>query len=396
MKKRDILALIKRCQSKVQTLLARENLNEKQREQLEKMQMQLAYHITYVENHIKNNDKEKLENYYNQFSALEQKLNTLVPNKNKKVKVKKVIKESEQKEQTKKKRHWLRTSLITLGVVAVIATILLTCSKCSGPKQEQPEIDDPGLEQTFKKAIGDINLDNEEELREFAEDIKEQLGETTYTTEDIMQAIRLANFHLLQNKSHFANREAVLNSTEVIGDVTTVLTSDSIIVKNVADQIHITEAELQNLLTCVAKDKLSVDMFAKAKAGEVYDVYKIADVCIKNMYNENENDFYYAKAFNELMARQGITGSITPNAPINSKYSLSGMYNANVERINKLTAGRNLGPIYGDGTEIDGTYGFICVEELTKYMELTNENNVFYTLVIDDMFVSHYNQGLTK
>ena len=402
MEKRDIIALIERCQNKLEEALKRKGLSENQKEKLEKMRMQLTYHLVYVEKNIKPEDTNALKKYQEQFTQLEKNLDLMTGKAKEtktsttKVKVKEVIKEEKQKETTKKKRTWIKKALITTGVAALVVAIILSCSKCSGPKKEVPDTTEPSLEQMYEQLISDINLDNEEELREYAEAIKAKLGETTYTTEDIMAAIRLANFHHLENKSHFADRQSVLTTTRVIGDITTTLASDSIIVKDVADQITVTTEGLKDLLNCSTSDKLTIDNFADAKMQDVYDVYKIADVCIKNMYTENEDSVYYAKAFNELMARQAITGTITPNAPVATNFSLAGMYNANIKKITELTAGRNWGPIYGDGEQIDGTYGFICIEELANYLNLDNKDNIVYTMIVDDKIVSHYQNGITR
>ena len=120
-----------------------------------------------------------------------------------------------------------------------------------------------------------------------------------------------------------------------------------------------------------------------------YSIYEVLDQLTyilehKDVYSTEDRE-NAAKLYNEVMARKVRTFTLTPNSSVGQYYLAMGMYEAEHQNVKDLTAGRLYGPMYGDEEQIDGTYGFICVEELQKYTRTGNTDNAFYTDYADMM-----------
>jgi len=418
MEKSDILNLINGCIKKIEDALKKENLSEEQKEKLNKLLQSTQYHAVHVNMNVANGDKETLAKYEKHFKELDKKLDAIIlsqaepkkDKKGKKQKVKEVIPEEKQKESTKKKRTWLKWVLIICGTFIILLLILANCIKDNLDPNDDFDLDldtNPGWEQTnptydpnkdnvlYIKPIDRIDLDNQEQMVAYAKEIQKSLGLTTLSKDDIIYAIRLANLEKLDNKAHFEDRDGVYYSTKVIGEITSKLGSDSIVRKDTTQDTYLTEAQLKDILLCATDGQLNIHHFSSAKVGIKYDIYNVADLCIQGLNAKNKYSVYYAKVFNDLMAREAMAFTVAPNSPISTRFILAGMYNANSKRILKLTSGNGLTSVYGDGTRIDGYYGFICVEELEAYMQIGNENNILYTDVIDQNITTYAN-GITR
>ena len=119
----------------------------------------------------------------------------------------------------------------------------------------------------------------------------------------------------------------------------------------------------------------------------------------------NKDKVLYAKLFNEITARKFESFSVTPDSPLSTYYLMLGMFNENKDSIIALTANRNWGPIYGNvvanssvpngytGDKIDGTYGFICIEELIDHLTIGNPNYSFYSIYADEFMID---KGLSR
>lgn len=410
MNKEKVLATLNSCHKEVKKALKRTDLTTKQREMLENIESEICYNLAYVEENLLDTDYAELECYERRFQELLEKLKIIstpvsivVRPENQIVKVKEVIPEEEQKEETKNDRSKLRKTLSILGIVAIVILLSLTMKCCVQhlqSKNNENLPDEPGFEQIQddknKKPIDELDLENYDALMNYAQKIQTEIGnDANITIEDIMYAIRLANFDKLQNKAIFENRDEIYKSTEVIGKVTTELGSDSIIQKDENTDIFVTEHELKDIIMCVTDNKLSLEDFKSAKTEKGYDIYSIADICFTKIYENKETDVLYAKVANDLLARKVIAFSITEESPLSTYYTLLGMYDVNSKRLLQLTSNIGLTSVYGDGERIDGYYGFTCVEELQAYLQVGNKNNVFYTTLVDEHITSH-TKGQTR
>ena len=275
---------------------------------------------------------------------------------------------------------------------------------------EPEEVVEEVVEEPVEEAapIYYVDLDNEEALYQYAEQLSSQLGENSLlTTDEIVDAIRLANIDDINNDGLFSSRDQLYNSTYAIGDITTALGTDSIIRRNPETDIYLSEDQLKDIIACVTNNEVSIDSFESACTDKGYDIYCVAETCVRNMYDNNGDDMNYAKILNDLVARTVLSFSVVENAPLQTYYSILGIYNANGARVDELTAGQLLGPIYGNynpdtamyGTteadvKIDGTYGYICVEELRDTTYVGSEDCIFYTLIADDEVINQ--NGLSR
>ena len=406
MNKTEVLALISACKTKAERILKEKVLTNKQTKDIEACIAAADYYTTYVTHNVLETDEDELRNVndkfqemYKQLKQLAQPVSIAERKAQDLVKVEKVIPVEEQSEKVKKEKRKaseiIKNILAGIGVAALVAVLIMSLRSCDIKDKADNELESkPGIEQEEenKLNINSIDVDNYAELVGYATEIQKLLGEDyEHTIEDIMYAIRLVNFDGLDEKAIFKDRDEVCYSTNVAGDIISSLGSDSIVQKNPETDIFLEEVELLDIILCATDNKLSMDEFASAKTENGYDIYAIADVCIKGIKTENENNVLFAKVFNDLLARKVCSFSITPDSPVSTYYTLLGMYHRNSKRILELTSGIGLTSVYGDGTRIDGYYGFTCVEELEAYLHVGNENNIFYTDIIDQN-ITNYSQ----
>ena len=241
--------------------------------------------------------------------------------------------------------------------------------------------------------IGDININDYDELMEYATQIQSELkGEASskISIYDIIKAIKMANWDLLEDKSVFDNRESVVRSTYNEGLIASELGSDAIVQKDVNSDIFITKHQMTDILMCVTDNKLSIDCFDCAKVDDRgYDIYAVIDTCISGMNKhvdseveeEIEQDRLYAMVFNDVVSRavRNFTIVNSDEALVSTIYYVLGTFNATLPRNIELTAGRSYGTAYGNGHENDGGYGDICIEELSSALYIVHESTNQYT-----------------
>lgn len=408
MTKTEVLEILTECKVSTEKALKRSDLTTAQKKELSYLLTLIKQYTQHIKDNVKETETELLQQYYEQFKAMKENLKTLEANQsimlrpeNELVKVEKVIPEKEQKEETKKERNkvWeiIKNILATLGVVALITLMVMGLKSCDINKTNDEETK-PGIEQEADeniRPIEEIDIENYSELMVYSEEVQSLLGETDLSIEEIMYAIRLGNFDSLEDKAIFKDRDEIYTATAGVGEIATKLGSNSIILRDENTDIYVSEEDLQDIIMCVTDNALSLENFASAKTENGYDIYSIVDVCIKGINAGNENDVLYAKVFNDVLARKIAAFTITPDSPISTYYTLLGMYNANSKRILELTSGIGLTSVYGDETRIDGYYGFICVEELEAYLQIGNQNNIFYTDIIDEN-ITNYTQEQTQ
>ena len=407
MSKNEVLALLHSCEKKANKILERKDLTNKQRKDIEQIRATVVYYEVYVNMHVSEKDTALLQQYAIQFKGLHENLKQLeVPRsimerpEGDKVKVKKVIPENEQsyKATTERNKAWeiIKNILAILGVVAIIAMLCVSLKSCNIKDKDQLE-DKPGYEQSIDehtRPIDDIDIENYDELLSYAELLQGKLkNNEDISIEDIMYAIRLTNFDQLQDKNVFTDRDEVYESTKIAGKVASELGTNHLVKRDENTDIYLSEVELNDIIMCVTDNAININEFKDAKTDKGYDIYSVVDRCVKGINADNGKDLYFAKVFNDILARKAVAFTITEDSPISTYYTLLGMYNANSKRILELTSGIGLTSVYGDETRIDGYYGFICVEELEAYLHVGNENNLLYTDVIDQNIT---NYGLSQ
>jgi len=400
MTKAEVLTLIKKCKIIAEKTLKREDLTIAQEKELSQIVPLLDKYETHIKTNVKETDTELLKQYATQFTAMYENLkkistpvSIITRHEGSLCKEKEVIPKKKQKEETKKERKkaWdiIRNILAILGILAILSTMIFALRSCD-INQDYEEEQRPGFEHILERSINDIDINNYEQLMGYAEEIQRVLGEDSeLSIEEIMYIIRLGNFDRLRDKDVFKDRDEIYTATAGIGEITNVLGSDSIIIKDERTDIYVSDMELKDIIMCVTDNALSIDCFAAAKTRNGYDIYRLVDICVQGINAGNEYDVLYAKVFNDILARKIAAFTITPDSPISTYYTLLGMYNANSKRILELTSGIGLTSVYGDETRIDGYYGFICVEELEAYLQVGNENNIFYTTIIDENITNH-------
>ena len=359
-------------------------------------------------------------------------------------KIVRVIPEEKQEEQTKKDRDnltkHLRRIFYVLGSVAAVAIIASAIKYYVNHSEERTIPDEPTAspsvtvgprvrpgwnendlvlitpEPQIVNRVANVDINNYEELMEYASQIQSSLKDTKLSVDDIMYAIRMANWDYLEDKSFFTDREGVCRSTYNTGVITTELGSDAIVKKDVNTDIFITDMQMADILMCVTDNALTKDDFESAKVEDRgYDIYAVMDRCIAGMYAHKDSieeediaqDTLYAKVFNDVVARAVVNFSIvnSDEAPLCTMYTVLGTYTSNKERILDLT--KHHGPIYGTGPRIDGNYGNICTLELVTLTNIDtkdinnhgnyigNEKCIFYTDFIDEVIINQeQNQSL--
>ena len=160
------------------------------------------------------------------------------------------------------------------------------------------------------------------------------------------------------------------------------------------------------MIKCITNNELSISNFDSFKSEKGYNSYKVYEYCSKMLKDENNKDkVLYAKLFNEITARKFESFSVTPDSPLSTYYLMLGMFNENKDSITSLTANRSWGPIYGNvvanssvpngytGDKIDGTYGYICIEELIDHLTIGNPDYSFYSIYADEFMID---KGLSR
>ena len=332
-----------------------------------------------------------------------------------------VIPEEEQPEVTKKERDRLNKILkgifYTLGSAAAVALMVAAIKYCVDhpdgrtmpatsptPSSSHSTIDRtrPGWteddvlviapDQQIVSRIGNVNINDYDELMEYATQIQSELkGEESskISIYDIIKAIKIANWDSLEDKNVFDNRESVCRSTYNEGLIAAELGSDAIVQKDINSDIFITNHQMTDILMCVTDNKLALDCFDCAKVDDRgYDIYAVIDKCISEMYkhvdseveDEIEQDRLYAMVFNDVVSRavRNFTIVNSDESLVSTIYYVLGTFNASLPRNFELTAGRSYGTAYGNGHENDGGYGDICIEELSSALYIVHESNNQY------------------
>lgn len=477
MNKSDLLALVSSCRGQISDILKRTDINSDQIAALKSLQIKVVEQESYIKT-IDEKDQKQLNHFAELYSRLNFSLRNFSPStslvvankkevakksESKKVKVTKVIKEEEQKKETKKSRKRLIKWLVGLGLTAIILIIIHSCMHNANNKNN--EAPTPSSTPAYETTIPDnaiyFDINDQDSLLNYATYIQSQLPEDSeYTLEDIIYALRLANYEDLADAGVFKDRDEIYQSTKVIGGISQEIGVDLLVTQDADTDIFVSEDELKDIIMCVTDNNLSVDAFSECMTEKGYDIYLLCQTCSDIINGRNNNDelafyyakvnnvvplntlpvskttidasefqryldsipdnkltldnfrncldgneynlslihelcrqksneisandlVYYAKVFNEIIARKLVTFSVTEESPVSTYYTLIGLYNANFKKINELTSGNGWGPIYGDGTRIDGTYGCICVEELTNYLTIGNQENIFFTDIID-------------
>lgn len=441
MNKKEVLELINKCENAALYALGREDIHlSKDQESFLKKQVESIQ--KFKEEFVKNvpeSDDVAIAQYHEAFSKLYDNLKVIGEPASTKVrpndkttelvttdsqrttnqaKVKAVVHEEEQSEVLKKDRNNINNILkrifYVLGSAAAIAIIVATIKYFIDTAKDKTLDNEANivLEQSidaniFKNAkllVADVDIDDYTSLMNYATEIKNLLNDPTITIDDIMYAIRMANYDRLADKNYFFDREGVCRSTYNAGVIASRIGSDAIVKKDLESDIFITDAQMIDILLTVTDNKLTLTDFETARVeGKGYDIYAVVDKCINGMYEEvkegvESKNKLYAMVFNDVISRatRNFTIVNSENAPLSTMYVLLGMYNANTEKILELTSGQLLGPIYGNGARIDGNYGDICVEELVTATYITRDNGqyvgnkecIFYTDFIDEVILN--------
>lgn len=260
---------------------------------------------------------------------------------------------------------------------------------------EENEIDEI-IEET--KYILDVN--DEDMLYNYAQSLQELLPENTLTTDDIINCLKLANYDELVNQSVFASREELFDSTSKLGTLVKYAGTENTVIENENTDIYFSEEELKDMLKCITNNELLATEFDSFKSNKGYNSYKIYEYCAK-MFNDenNKNKVLYAKLFNEITARKFESFSVTPDSPLSTYYLMLAIFNENMNASLALTTNHGWGPTYGNvvanssvpngytGDTIDGTYGYICIEELINHLTVGNPDYSFYSIYADEFMI---------
>lgn len=418
MKKCDLLALIEACQDKLNSLY-NDNLSNDVKEELKKILEITVKHYnivkeadesnytllnSYAESYTKlyytilNNNEKALEkketglSVYSQLSVRDN--NDLIP-----------IEVEDQNLENRKKAKTLLKIIAGTGSIMLAIAILATIAKENNKiKNDVDSLDDElGIVQVLEN---NLDVNNEEALYNYAQSLQELLPENTLTTEDIINCLKLANFDELLNQSVFSSREELYDTISKLGTLVNYAGTEKTVIENKNTDIYFSEDELNDMIKCITNNELSISNFDSFKSEKGYNSYKVYEYCSKMLKDENNKDkVLYAKLFNEITARKFESFSVTPDSPLSTYYLMLGMFNENKDSITSLTANRSWGPIYGNvvanssvpngytGDKIDGTYGFICIEELIDHLTIGNPNYSFYSIYADEFMID---KGLSR
>ena len=441
MNKKEVLELINKCENAALYALGRKD-NHLSKDQESFLKKQVESIKKFKEEFVKNvpeSDDVAIAQYHEAFSKLydnlkvigepastkvrpNDKTTELVPTDSQRnsnqAKVKAVVHEEEQSEVLKKDRNNINNILkrifYVLGSAAAIAIVIATIKYFIDTAKDitlhnkaniaSEQSIGPNVFKNAKLLVADVDIDDYTSLMNYATEIKNLLNDSTITIDDIMYAIRMANYDRLADKNYFFDREGVCRSTYNAGVIASIIGSDAVVKKDLESDIFITDAQMIDILLTVTDNKLTLTDFEIARVeGKGYDIFAVVDKCIKGMYEEakegvESKNKLYAMVFNDVISRatRNFTIVNSENAPLSTMYVLLGMYNANTKKILELTSGQLLGPIYGNGARIDGNYGDICVEELVTATYITRDNGqyvgsnecIFYTDFIDEVILN--------
>ena len=460
MNKCDILALINACQSKIEEIIDM-NISEKNKKGFEELLHATEKHYNIVAN-AKDNDTKLFESYASLYSSLYYKLRTIdskVYSENVGLALYTQLKKAERKDvaeprkvnnaepnnvidvkfepvDEKKKNKTLGIiagASCTIAALAIIMSLVKENNKLKNqlnnldnddPKEaqeivseekptaeieEEITIEEPSdtieIEPIEELNLSNIDINNEDDLYNYAEKLASTPG-NTLTIEEIITALKLANFDDLENKSVFASREELYKANTDLGKLTTLVGTDKVEILHEENDIFVTEDTLKEMLACITNNELKLDNFSSLKEEKGYNIYKLYELCAKKLNDANEiNKVLYAKLFNEMTARKFESFSLTPESPISQYYLMLGMFNENMNASLALTTNHGWGPTYGEmrdnntvpngytGDEIDGTYGYICIEELIHHLTIGNPDYSMYSIYADEVMID---KGLSR
>ncbi len=460
MNKCDILALINACQSKIEEIIDM-NISEKNKKGFEELLHVTEKHYNIVAN-AKDNDTKLFESYASLYSSLYYKLRTIdskVYSENVGLALYTQLKKAERKDvaEPRKANNSEPSNVIevkfepvdekkknkTLGIIAgascTIAALAIIMSlvkennklknqlnnldnddpkeaqeivieeKPTAEIEEEITIEEPEdtieIEPIEELNLSNIDINNEDDLYNYAEKLASTPG-NTLTIEEIITALKLANFDDLENKSVFASREELYKANTDLGKLTTLVGTDKVEILHEENDIFVTEDTLKEMLACITNNELKLDNFSSLKEEKGYNIYKLYELCAKKLNDANEiNKVLYAKLFNEMTARKFESFSLTPESPISQYYLMLGMFNENMNASLALTTNHGWGPTYGEmrdnntvpngytGDEIDGSYGYICIEELIHHLTIGNPDYSMYSIYADEVMID---KGLSR
>ena len=421
MKKCDLLALIEACQDKLKSINT-DNLSNNAKEKLEKILAITSEHYNII-SQANENDVDLFNNYAEMYTriyynVLNKETKNLDNNEtglsvysqlslrdnNDLIPIEDELVEDQNLENRKKAKTLLKIIAGTGSIMLAIAILATIAKENNKIKNDVDSLDDElGIVQVLEN---NLDVNNEEALYNYAQSLQELLPENTLTTEDIINCLKLANFDELLNQSVFSSREELYDTISKLGTLVKYAGTEKTVIENKNTDIYFSEDELKDMIKCITNNELSISNFDSFKSEKGYNSYKVYEYCSKMLKDENNKDkVLYAKLFNEITARKFESFSVTPDSPLSTYYLMLGMFNENKDSIIALTANRNWGPIYGNvvanssvpngytGDKIDGTYGFICIEELIDHLTIGNPDYSFYSIYADEFMID---KGLSR
>ena len=421
MKKCDLLALIEACQDKLKSINT-DNLSNNAKEKLEKILAITSEHYNII-SQANENDVDLFNNYAEMYTriyynVLNKETKNLDNNQtglsvysqlslrdnNDLIPIEDELVEDQNLENRKKAKTLLKIIAGTGSIMLAIAILATIAKENNKIKNDVDSLDDElGIVQVLEN---NLDVNNEEALYNYAQSLQELLPENTLTTEDIINCLKLANFDELLNQSVFSSREELYDTISKLGTLVNYAGTEKTVIENKNTDIYFSEDELKDMIKCITNNELSISNFDSFKSEKGYNSYKVYEYCSKMLKDENNKDkVLYAKLFNEITARKFESFSVTPDSPLSTYYLMLGMFNENKDSIIALTANRNWGPIYGNvvanssvpngytGDKIDGTYGYICIEELIDHLTIGNPDYSFYSIYADEFMID---KGLSR
>ena len=421
MKKCDLLALIEACQDKLKSINT-DNLSNNEKEKLEKILAITSEHYNII-SQANENDVDLFNNYAEMYTriyynVLNKETKNLDNNEtglsvysqlslrdnNDLIPIEDELVEDQNLENRKKAKTLLKIIAGTGSIMLAIAILATIAKENNKIKNDVDSLDDElGIVQVLEN---NLDVNNEEALYNYAQSLQELLPENTLTTEDIINCLKLANFDELLNQSVFSSREELYDTISKLGTLVKYAGTEKTVIENKNTDIYFSEDELKDMIKCITNNELSISNFDSFKSEKGYNSYKVYEYCSKMLKDENNKDkVLYAKLFNEITARKFESFSVTPDSPLSTYYLMLGMFNENKDYIIALTANRNWGPIYGNvvanssvpngytGDKIDGTYGYICIEELIDHLTIGNPDYSFYSIYADEFMID---KGLSR
>lgn len=266
--------------------------------------------------------------------------------------------------------------------------------------EENMNFEDNEINEIIEETKFSLEINDEDMLYNYAQSLQELIPENTLTTEEIIKCLKLANFDELENQSVFASREELFESTSKLGTLVKYAGTEKTVIENENTDIYFTDEELKDMLKCITNNELLATEFDQFKSNKGYNSYKIYEYCAKMLNNENnQNKVLYAKLFNEITARKFESFSVTPDSPLSTYYLMLAIFNENMNASLALTTNHGWGPTYGNvvanssvpngytGDTIDGTYGYICIEELINHLTIGNPDYSFYSIYADEFMI---------